>query len=338
MAGDKLSRTSLAPTIPAALRVSDELRRRKMEPELIIKAVSDPAQLEGLSGLVRAASFLDTLPEPVVMIDAAAGKVCYSNKSASNRLGDARAQIGHPLLKGWETLAEEFARGRSGPILSEIVYGMATYERRATYEPNERLVQLSFSEVRKPKEAATATSMNPFPVIEYSLALEYVTSRNEAARKAFPPIGKDHPLIATLRGRIGRLREGKDRAIIDDIEIDGKLFRRAAIYMAQGDMLRIYAVETTGLASVWRVQLLSLIATPLGPQMGLTDVKRMDAAVTSILAALKREKVGLGRLELDMNRLAAILKGVDMRTVEQHELDSMRSVIAAFLNDALAAK
>ncbi len=332
----KLSRTSIAPSVPAALRVSDELRRHKMAPELIIQAVSEPAQLEGLSGLVRAASFLDMLPEPVVMIDAAAGRVCYANKSAANKLGTA--QITHPLLRGWESLAEEFARGRAGQVSTEIAYGMVTYERRASYEPNEKLVQLFFSEVRRPKEAASSMSMNPFPVIEYSIPLDYITARNEAARRAFPALGKDHPIVATLKGRIGPLREGKERAVTDDIEVDRRLFRRAAVYIAQGDALRIYAVETTGLASAWKVQLLSLVSSPPGTQMGTADVRRIDAAVTAVLAALKKEKVNLGRLELDMNRLGVMLRGVDVRTVEQHELDSMKSVIETFLNDAISAK
>ena len=44
------------------------------------------------------------------------------------------------------------------------------------------------------------------------------------------------------------------------------------------------------------------------------------------------------RTVAEMNRLGVMLKGVDMRTVEQHELDSMRSVIETFLNDALAMR
>jgi hypothetical protein len=327
MPGERISRTSLAPVTPGMVRLASDLRRLKLEPEALMGPSPSEAQLAALSKLAMLASVVEGSAEPVVMVDTDSKTIRYANAAASSRIGsDGQRAILHPMLKGWEELAGEFRRGRRDSASSESVYGMTTYERKASFDPDSRVLTFVFSEAKRGKDTQGAAC--PFAVVDYSLSLDFVTFRNEAARKQFPGLARGHPLIAGLKEKSAPLRSGQERSVQDDVEIDRRLYRRAAAYSAQGDMLRIWAVETTGVASACRVKLLGFAAESAA---GAPDLRKLERGAADILAAIRKEKVGLGRLELDLNRLVVMLRGLEPSSMKPDELESLRSVLAHFV-------
>jgi hypothetical protein len=63
----------------------------------------------------------------------------------------------------------------------------------------------------------------------------------------------------------------------------------------------------------------------------MSELRSYEEAASAILALVKEEKVHLGRLELDLNRLAAILKNANLSKINEYDFESMKSVVTHFL-------
>ncbi|MFN7990865.1 MAG: hypothetical protein U0R44_01770 [Candidatus Micrarchaeia archaeon] len=330
MGNEKNSRPSMKQIPVAAINLGLELRRLKIEPERIFGETVDTAQAEGFTRLLRLISYIETHAEPIIAINVGTGAVEYANQQAIARFPQLRtAGTEHPCLKGWAAIADDFKGGRRGAVTGEMNFGMAAFERKATYDPTNRLMYLEFSEARKPKEQAVASLANPFAVFEFSPSINAVTSRNEAARRLFPSIKPDHPMLKGIP--VERLRSGEERYAIDTVEAEGKVFRRGASYSAHGDIVRVFAADVGDASSRWKVRLLDMIRK----LKEVKDPSTLAKDTADLLALLKKEKVEIGRIELEIHRLGVIVRQLDGRETPGHEIDSARSVVIEYLESLL---
>lgn len=88
--------------------------------------------------------------------------------------------------------------------------------------------------------------LNPDPVVEITAAGE-PTYLNPAAIEHFPDLrtlGKRHPMLADLPPLDG---EGSDdRSVSREIRVDGRFYRQRIVPVPRGDLIHIYAVDSTG--------------------------------------------------------------------------------------------
>jgi len=96
---------------------------------------------------------------------------------------------------------------------------------------------------------ATFPEQNPNPVIETDLEGQ-VTYFNPAARQRFPDLltaGLRHPILAGLESVIDTLKQGKEQSFVRELEIGAHIYEQKTTYMAQNNLLRIFANDITQL-------------------------------------------------------------------------------------------
>ena len=77
-----------------------------------------------------------------------------------------------------------------------------------------------------------------------------MTYLNPAARERFPDLQSaelDHPLFQGLESVICQLKKGDDGSVLRELEIGGHVYEQKTTYMAQNDIVRIYAHDITEL-------------------------------------------------------------------------------------------
>ncbi len=320
--------------LPQAVRLAEELKRLKLDPELAQKLSGDPAQAEALSRLAAAASFVENNAEPLVAVDVGSSRISYMNGQAARKMPDLRGRgLAHPLLAGWEAAVAELKKGRPPPVVADVSFAMSSYERRAFYDAARDLAQFAFYEQRK-KDTTGSALMNPFPVIDYSIPLGFVTFSNGAARKHFPGLGRGHRILQGVERRLPKLRDGSEKAVMDAVRVEERVYRRGMIYVGQGDLLRIYAADITDVSSRWKAQLMELsvrVEAGLNP----ADAAALTVDTAAALLAVRNEKVALGKVEIELNRLAVMLRSLDPKAIRPDEAESLRSVVAHFLDTVL---
>ncbi|MEW6722057.1 MAG: PAS domain-containing protein [Candidatus Micrarchaeota archaeon] len=307
---------SMRPLQPAA-RLPAELAKLKITPD---KIAVDERQQRNLSDALRLASAFDDAPHPVFIIDLDTQRLLLANKAALAVFPEAPAKgVDHPALAGWRQVGD-----RSKAVLADYAMRDRTFQR--TIAVSEGIAQIHFMEARRP--ALEGVGGLSFPVIEYSLG-GFVSFRNEPSRKRFPD---PEVLLRGVRENVASLKTGKTFA--DTISVESRLYRRAASYIAQSDSVRIYAVDITDVASKWKSAILALAAeveSAGSRRMDHEAVGRIDRAVATALEILKSEKVGIGKMELELYRLQGLLRA--SRNAKDDELVSLGSVTADFLRN-----
>jgi hypothetical protein len=307
-----------------ASRLSAELQKLKIRPEPIIANV-DPVSMEELGRALRAAAALQNAPDPIILIDVKSGKAILVNNASMERFPEIRAKgADHPALSGWKEAAHEFEAGRK-TALSDYFHIGRSFERRASL--SDGVLQVYFREKKDGQQI-----FYPFPVIDYTIALGFTSFKNEAARKAFPN-AENHPIFSGIREAAVLMRKGALKGISDTITAEGRTFQRAALYLAQSDTIRIFASDITGSASHSKSKLLGICAfAEKAGSSGWTtgSIKELDRLTQDLMAAIKREKADLGKLELDLMKFTLVLRRMTASPPPQHELESFKSVVADF--------
>ncbi|HSB47167.1 MAG TPA: hypothetical protein VLD37_04070 [Candidatus Bilamarchaeum sp.] len=324
-------RKTISPTLRGfetpASRLTAELQKLKIKSEGIVGAL-DGAAMDELAKALRAASALQAFPDPIILVDVKLGKVLMLNNASLERFPEIRPKgLEHPALSGWKEAAQELTAGRNATLPDYSAIGR-NFERRASLLDG--VLQVCFREKRDGPQI-----FYPFPVIDYSIALGFSSFRNEAAKKAFP-IMENSPILAGIREAAPLMRNGTLKGISDVVKSGNRVFRRSAVYIAQSDVIRIFAADITGSASTSRASLSALCAFVEKTGAGgwnANSVAELARQTQGLLDAVKAEKMDLGRLELDFMRLTFILRRMSASPPPpQHEFESFRSVVADFFS------
>jgi hypothetical protein len=247
------------------------------------------------------------------------------NNASMERFPEIRAKgAEHPALSGWQEAAREFEAGRKA-ALSDYFHIGHSFERRASL--SDGVLQVFFREKKDGPQI-----LYPFPVLDYTIALGFTSFKNEAARRAFPN-AESHPIFSGIREAAPLMRKGALKGISDTITAEGRTFKRAAVYIVQSDIIRIFAADVTGSASPSKSRLLGICAfvEKAGSSgWNAASIKELDRLTQDLMASIKREKAELGKLELDMMKFSIVLRRMTASPPPQYELDSFKSIVADF--------
>ena len=94
---------------------------------------------------------------------------------------------------------------------------------------------------------ATFPEQNPNPVIETDLH-GAVTYLNPVARERFPDLeaaGLNHPILNGLESAIHTLRDAEEDSLLRELQIGHYSYEQKTTFMAENDLLRIFAYDIT---------------------------------------------------------------------------------------------
>ena len=211
-------------------------------------------QAEG--SLTRLASFPEQNPNPVIETDLE-GKVTYLNPMSRERFPDLEAAgLQHPILDGLESTIRTLREADEDSVLRELQIGDYTYEQKTTFMAQNNLVRIFAYDITELKRSeasltrlASFPEQNPNPVIETDLEGE-VTYLNPVARERFPDleaVGLQHPTLEGLESTIRILQEAEEDSILRELQIGEYTYEQKTTYMAQNNLVRIFAYDITEL-------------------------------------------------------------------------------------------
>ena len=206
--------------------------------------------------LSRLSTFPEQNPNPVIETDPL-GNVTYLNPAARERFADLPTSgLEHPILKDLESIIARLEQGEDESLRRELEIDDRIYEQRTVYMPENALVRIyahDITELRRAEQAlsrlATFPEQNPNPVVETDLSGN-VTYVNPAARERFADLsssGLEHPILDDLASIIRTLKAGEDESFSRDLEIEGRIYHQRTVYMAENNLVRIYAHDITEL-------------------------------------------------------------------------------------------
>ena len=228
-----------------------ELRKRVAELE------TREAELERLKEtLARLATFPEQNPNPVIETNLE-GQVTYLNPAARERFPDLHtAGLHHPILEGLESIIHTLEERKEDSSLRELEIEDYIYQQKTTYMAQNNLVRIYAHDVTELKRAeetlarlATFPEQNPNPVIETNLEGQ-VTYLNPVAKGRFPDLHTtelQHPILEGLESIIHTLEERKEDSSLRELEIEDCIYQQKTTYMAQNNLVRIYAHDITEL-------------------------------------------------------------------------------------------
>ena len=185
------------------------------------------------------------------------GNVTYLNPASRVRFPDlATSGLEHPILNDLESTIGRLEQGRDEFLRRELEIDDRIYEQRTVYMPENALVRIyahDITELRRAEQAlsrlATFPEQNPNPVVETDLSGN-VTYVNPAARERFADLstaGLEHPILDDLASIIRTLKEGEEESFSRDLEVGGRIYHQRTVYMAENNLVRIFANDITEL-------------------------------------------------------------------------------------------